>query len=214
MQNFLDQKMQQSKDAMIKDFKLKILICFNSLITEYRTPLHQTPHIFPIPFPNWASFWRWKLGGGPHVFFKLQKQRNNVWGFNLLWVLKCSLTGLSTLTTVGMEIALQQVIQLRFMLCSTRVSPFHNWPIFHSWDLVYGSGWTLRWTRDGFYNNTKIKQCSNFRFQLSDMASQCIIIIWNCMYIYLYVRSWSKTLLMNVSNIWMENIMCMCMKFQ
>jgi hypothetical protein len=52
MQNFLDQKMQQSKDAMIKDFKLKILICFISHVNEYRTPFHQTPHIFPIPFPN------------------------------------------------------------------------------------------------------------------------------------------------------------------
>jgi hypothetical protein len=29
--------------------------------------------------------------------FELQKQRNNVWGFDLGWVIKCSLTSLSTL---------------------------------------------------------------------------------------------------------------------
>jgi hypothetical protein len=34
-----------SKDAMIKDFKLGILICFNLPITEH---LASTPHIFPI----------------------------------------------------------------------------------------------------------------------------------------------------------------------
>jgi hypothetical protein len=46
MQNFLDQKMQRSKDAMIKDFKLKILICFNSPITGYRTPYHPISSLF------------------------------------------------------------------------------------------------------------------------------------------------------------------------
>jgi hypothetical protein len=39
----------KGKNATIKDFKLEILFCFNSPITEHRTPLHQTPHIFP-PF--------------------------------------------------------------------------------------------------------------------------------------------------------------------
>jgi hypothetical protein len=33
---------------MIKEFKLEILICFNSLITEHLTPLCQTPHIFAM----------------------------------------------------------------------------------------------------------------------------------------------------------------------
>jgi hypothetical protein len=43
--------MQQSKT-----FKLEILVCFNLPITEHWTPLHQTPHIFPIPLSNWAIF--------------------------------------------------------------------------------------------------------------------------------------------------------------
>ncbi len=35
------------------------------------------------------------LGGGLHMFFQ-QKQRNNVWGFDWLLLLKCSSTGLVT----------------------------------------------------------------------------------------------------------------------
>jgi hypothetical protein len=35
------------------------------------------------------------LGGGLHMFFQ-QKQRNNVWGFDWLLLLKCSCTGLVT----------------------------------------------------------------------------------------------------------------------
>jgi len=45
-----------NKDATIKDFKLKILICFNALVTKHWTPLHQTPHIFPILLSNWTIF--------------------------------------------------------------------------------------------------------------------------------------------------------------
>jgi hypothetical protein len=45
LQNFFDFK---SKDAMIQDFMLKIFICFNSPISEHLTPMHQTPHVFPI----------------------------------------------------------------------------------------------------------------------------------------------------------------------
>jgi hypothetical protein len=37
------------------------------------------------------------LCGGLQMFFELQKQRNNVWGFDLLWVFNYSLTSLSTL---------------------------------------------------------------------------------------------------------------------
>jgi hypothetical protein len=32
------------------------------------------------------------------MFFELQKQRNNVWGFILFWILKCSLTSPSILS--------------------------------------------------------------------------------------------------------------------
>jgi hypothetical protein len=45
---------------MIKDFKLKTLICFNSLITKHWTPY--TKHFIssPIPLLNWAIWWHWK----------------------------------------------------------------------------------------------------------------------------------------------------------
>ncbi len=41
---------------MIKDFKLEILICFNSLIIERWILLHQTPCVFPIPLLKWTFF--------------------------------------------------------------------------------------------------------------------------------------------------------------
>jgi len=55
-----------------KYFKLEILICFNSPITEHWTPLQQTPHIFfPIPLWNWEIFATLEaLGGGLQMFFK------------------------------------------------------------------------------------------------------------------------------------------------
>ncbi len=84
--------------ATTKDLKLEILIYFNSPNTEHWTPLHQTPHILPIPLPNWHIFETLKvLGGGIKMFFEFQNQRNNLWGVDLIWVLKCSLTDLSTL---------------------------------------------------------------------------------------------------------------------
>jgi hypothetical protein len=43
------------------------------------------------------------LGEGLQIFFDLQKQRNNVRGFDLLSVLKCSRTGLSTLCGEGFD---------------------------------------------------------------------------------------------------------------
>ncbi len=50
---------------MIKNFKLKILICFNSPITKHWTPLHQTPHLFPLPLLNLPIFVAMEaLGGG------------------------------------------------------------------------------------------------------------------------------------------------------
>jgi hypothetical protein len=60
-----------SKYALIKDFKLKILICFNSPIIKHWTPLHQTPHIFYVPLSNYAIFVMLEaLGGGLQIFFK------------------------------------------------------------------------------------------------------------------------------------------------
>ncbi len=89
----------RGKNTTIKDIKLKILICFKSPIVEHWTPLHQTPHIFPHPLSNWAILTALEaLDEGLQIFFELQKQRNNVWGFHFLWLLKCSLTGVSTLT--------------------------------------------------------------------------------------------------------------------
>jgi hypothetical protein len=59
----------------------------------------QTPHVFRIPLLKWAIFAMLKaLGGGLQMFFELHKKRNNVWGFNLFWVLKCLLISLSTLS--------------------------------------------------------------------------------------------------------------------
>ncbi len=55
----------KGKDALIKESKLKILICYNSFITKHWTPLHQTPHVFPhsfIELSNFCSFQsvRWR----------------------------------------------------------------------------------------------------------------------------------------------------------
>ncbi len=41
---------------MIKDLKLEILICFDSVIAKHWTPLHRIPHVFPIPSLNWEIF--------------------------------------------------------------------------------------------------------------------------------------------------------------
>ncbi len=38
---------------MIKDCKLKILICFKSPLTKHWTRLHKTSHVLPIPLLNW-----------------------------------------------------------------------------------------------------------------------------------------------------------------
>jgi hypothetical protein len=48
------------QDGIIKDLKLEILICFNSPINKHLTPVHQTPHIFPIPVAIEQFFWCWK----------------------------------------------------------------------------------------------------------------------------------------------------------
>ncbi len=88
----------KGKDATTEDFKLKILIFFYLWIIKCLTPLHQTSHIFLIPLPNWAIFMVLEvLDGRLQMFFELQKQRNNVWGFDLLCVLKYLFMNLSIL---------------------------------------------------------------------------------------------------------------------
>jgi len=42
----------KGKDAMIKKFKLEIVIYFNSLNINHCTTLHQTPKIFSTPLSN------------------------------------------------------------------------------------------------------------------------------------------------------------------
>jgi hypothetical protein len=88
----------KAKDAIIKDLKLRILICFHSLVIEHWTPF--TPNIpyLAHSFTKLKDFFdvgnvRWRL----NMFFELQNWNNNVWGFNLVWVFKCSFTNLSTL---------------------------------------------------------------------------------------------------------------------
>jgi hypothetical protein len=46
----------RGQDAMMKYFKLEILMCFKSPITKHWTLLHQTSHIFHVSWPNWACF--------------------------------------------------------------------------------------------------------------------------------------------------------------
>jgi hypothetical protein len=95
--------------------KLEILIWFSLLIIEHWTLLHQTPNILPIPVWNWTIFCdigssKWRATNvicasrGEEkcvriwpMLFVLQEPRNNVWEFNLLWVLNYLLTDTSTL---------------------------------------------------------------------------------------------------------------------
>jgi len=45
----------RGKDATVKDFKLEILICFNSPITEHWTPLYQISNLCGIGSIRWRS---------------------------------------------------------------------------------------------------------------------------------------------------------------
>ncbi len=79
----------RGKDAMIKGFKLEILIYFDSPNIEPPYTKH------PISSP--LLYWIEQFLKGYRMVFELQMRRNNVWGFDLHWVLKCSLTSLSAL---------------------------------------------------------------------------------------------------------------------
>jgi len=80
---------------MVKDFKLEILIYFDSPLYEHWTIYTKHSTSFLIPFSIWATFTMLEvLGRRLQMFFELRKQRNNVWRFNLFWVHKCSFTGL------------------------------------------------------------------------------------------------------------------------
>jgi hypothetical protein len=51
-----------------------------------------------MPLQNWTIFWG--IGStteGLQMFFQIQKQRKNVWRFDLLWVFKCLVISLFTL---------------------------------------------------------------------------------------------------------------------
>jgi hypothetical protein len=90
-QNFFVFQVQRCNDHRF--FKLKILFCFNSPTLEHLTSF--TPNMpYTILSPNWSMFTTFK---GIQMFVVLQKQRNTVQGYDLLWVLKCSLTSLSTI---------------------------------------------------------------------------------------------------------------------
>jgi hypothetical protein len=95
--------------------KLEILIWFSLLIIEHWTPLHQTPNIIPHSCMELSNFCdigstKWKATNVicasrveeqcvriRAMLFVLQETRNNVWEFNLLWVLNYLLTDTSTL---------------------------------------------------------------------------------------------------------------------
>jgi hypothetical protein len=87
----------RDKDGTIKDFKIEILICFNSLITKHWPPLHQTSHIFPHSFTKLSHCCTVGSTRWLQMFFKLQKEMSNVWGLNLHRVPKCFLANLSLL---------------------------------------------------------------------------------------------------------------------
>jgi hypothetical protein len=67
----------------------------HNLYTSLGSSLNWKKPPIIVLFNIWDS--KNHLGGGLQMFFELQKQRNNSWGFDLLWVLKCLLTSLSTL---------------------------------------------------------------------------------------------------------------------
>jgi len=84
-------KMQRSKISSSKSKSVLI----HSPPTTKPSPLHQTLRIFLIHLSNWVIFAELEaLGEGLQIFFDLQKKRKNMWGFELLWVLKFSLTGI------------------------------------------------------------------------------------------------------------------------
>ncbi len=89
----------KGKDATIKDFKLEILIYFNSPIAKHWTPLHQTLPIFLLLSWNWTIFATLEaLGEGLQLFFKLHNKETtceDLTSFHFLSV--CSLSYSSNL---------------------------------------------------------------------------------------------------------------------
>jgi len=91
----------RGKDAMIKDFKLKILICFNSPIIKIWILLHQTPHMFLFLLSNWAIFVILEvIGGGLRILFEFHKQDTMCESSTSFEFFKCLLIGLSTLPSL------------------------------------------------------------------------------------------------------------------
>jgi hypothetical protein len=71
----------KGKDAMIKDFKLENLICFNSSIIKKLNPLTpNTPYFPPHSSIELSNFFMTleALGERLQMFFELHKQNNNV----------------------------------------------------------------------------------------------------------------------------------------
>jgi len=84
---------------MIKDFKLKILIFFKFVDHQTLNPFTSNTPYLPHSFTKLSNLYvvgsaRWKA---TNVLWASKKQRNNVWVFELLCVLKYLLTNLSIL---------------------------------------------------------------------------------------------------------------------
>jgi hypothetical protein len=71
LQNFF--VFQRSRCNDLSNFKLEILMCFNSPIIKHWTPLHQTSHIFPVSWPNGACFVMFECKVESYKFFKTLK---------------------------------------------------------------------------------------------------------------------------------------------
>ncbi len=66
------------KETMIKDFKLEILICFNSPITKHWTPLHQTSYIFPFLYGIEQFLQHWKRWAEGYKFSFIFRNRGTI----------------------------------------------------------------------------------------------------------------------------------------
>jgi hypothetical protein len=117
---------------MIKDFKLKIIICFDSFIT-LNPPYTKHTISSLIPSLNWAVFaMLGLLSEGLQIFFQLHKKRNNVWRFVLLWFFS-----LCNIFVVGFGFVLNYCYLLHdFGFCQPKVSNLFWWFfIFSSYNI-------------------------------------------------------------------------------